>query len=368
MIPRVGAIARESRLNLGFHSLVVLVLSLISCITLARLEVSTVTGLLSDVERFQEAGGFIMVAESEAGRLPGYRCGALATQPGVLRVGAVRRDAPEWESQQSSSKEAAVAALQAPGIPFGLLTASPGMVPLWNPSVEMPTGPGVVLGEAAAIELGLGVGDVLVPERGEAVPVVAVLDTELRNPSAMRKIIALTPPMAAVHECWVEFTPEAFNAAETVMNAVFSQEIATAVQIVPFRRPDELGASPSEKLLGRPHRNGWIGVALTMTASYWLTSWSRRSEWGLYRALGFRIHHLLLMAQLEVALLATAAFLGGVSWALASEVATGSLIQIEHVMLAVRSVWLCCALFGLLSPGAVAAVGARSAAHLLKDR
>lgn len=267
-------------------------------------EFSTTDELLAFRDTFIDSGGNMFVAASEAG-LASDRCAALASMEGVTGSAGIESGPP-------------IETTAAPGTLFNTGGVTIGALGLFS---SEPAGSatavvdGWVIGASAASELGVTEGMWLAI--GSATPrhVGTVIDAEIRNPRINRWIMTVQPPTGTVTECWIEFAAGVTSGRQETVNAVFAD--ATNVIVVPWIRLDEFSRNPIAELAGRPQASAWIIAGLLIGAMGWLITWFRRSQIGLYRAVGTGPSALLVLGAVELGIPILSGALIGSLWAAA---------------------------------------------------
>lgn len=272
-------------------------------------ELSTTDDLLAFESRFVESGGNVIVAFSEEG-LSASRCVAMAAVSGVVGTAAVTPEPP-------------VKIAQAPGTLFNAGTVTAGALTLFTPE-PLTLGPGIVdrwvVGSAAATELGLSEGLWLAVDGGRARQVAAVMDTGVRNPQIDRWILSIAPAAGAARQCWVEFAPGATTGREEMIETVFADN--SDLEVTPWIRLDEFSRDPVSELAARPQTSAWLVAGLLLAGIGWLGTWFRRSQIGLYRAVGTGPAALLVIGAIEYAIPVVFGTMAGALWAIAAWTAT----------------------------------------------
>lgn len=254
---------------------------------LAFAEMDTTYDLIDFNQRYVAAGGNGVVVFSDSG-LPASTCASADTYEGVLGAGAI-------------SAPASVETDVAPGTLFNTAAGTTG---LWNVIATDSTtfsttqGGGWILGEAAATELGLVPGMWLGID-GVVRVVDQVADTELRDPQASRWIMSPMAPTGTAVQCWIEFDAGVSSGRIDAAAAIFAgTDDAIAAPLV---RLDEFSRDPVAELASRATRFGWVLAGLVIALTVWVMAWFRRSDIGLYRALGTRSSGLTIIGSIETA-------------------------------------------------------------------
>ena len=304
---RLGSLTREAVANLAANRLrtLALVVVVASCLgSLAFLEVRQASDLLAFEASYRTAGGYVAVVR-ENGGISAATCNSLNGSTGVIAAGAV-----------SMTGQATFAS--APGVLFQSAQVTWPAVRVWAPGTRFvpPATPYVLAGPALASELGVRAGLFLQPRGDPPALLAAVLDSGARDPQTGRWLIEVVPPTGSAQECWVEFTPQTFEAGVSSVAARFTtgDHVPTVQR---YTQRDQFSRSPAQELASRPQRFGWIAVAGLVAALFGLVAWFRRADLGLYLALGTTRSQLTLMLAVECGCLVAAGWLVGDAWAFA---------------------------------------------------
>lgn len=352
------ALVREAALNLrasATRTAFLFAAIAVVCGSLALLELRQSSDLLEFQAGLVRAGGYVAVVSGQSG-VPAAKCASLDGTPGIVAAGGVR-----------GHGQATFAS--APGVLFQSASVTSGMLRTWDPGwVEAPPpdGPALVVGRAASDELGVRTGLSLVP-RGEAAATVRVIDPTARNPQANRWVLDVVPAAGSVDECWVEFAPAAYEAGLALLPARFIEGSTEAVTR-PYLRQGDFARNPGDELSTRPQRHGWTIAAALLVGVAVLGAWFRRTELGLYIALGTSRGAVALMFATEVWLLTAAAWAVSLLWAWAIAVALGYRVTGGALGLAVVTSASCALAVMALAPVLCSLVARGSIAVLLKDR
>ncbi len=284
------------------------------------------------------------------------RCEALNGQPGVVAAGGVF--SPELATFET-----------APGVLFQRAAITEGALQVWAPGLhqEGVAGRAMVVGLALAEEMGLRVGSFAIPEGEAPALVTAVADVERRNPQVARWALELSPPAGGIEQCWVEFEPGAYEGGLAALPATFTSGDETAAAR-PYIRSDEFTRDPAAEWAARPQRNGWPLAAALVAGLFALTAWFRRSELGLYLAVGTPRSSLMAMLAVEALLVVGLGLALAVAYALAIDEALRHSPGLEDVRIVLRTVGSAALLALAVAPVAAVLVVRGSIAELLKDR
>ena len=271
---------------------------------LVFIELSTTDELLTFQEGLTDSGGNVFIATSEQG-LASEQCGALTSMEGVIGTAGI---------QAGPALETTIA----PGTLFGTAEVTIGALGLFSSGPSVPAADvtdGWVIGQAAASELGISQGMWLGIDGSTPRRVGAVIDTGARNPRIGRWLMAVRPPVGSITECWVEFAAGVTTGRQETVSAVFSG--TTDVVVVPWIRLDEFSRDPIAEFAGRPQSSAWIVAGLLIGMMAWLVTWFRRSQIGLYRAVGTGPSALMILGAVELGIPIVSGALIGSLWATA---------------------------------------------------
>lgn len=354
---RIMALIEEGFANLrasAFRSLLLVVVSAAAFGGLAFLELRQGMELTGFARDYREGGGYVAIASVPGGGLSGGRCESLNGEPGVVAAGA-------WRGTGQATFPTA------PGVLFQSADVTPGILRVWDTRQALGIGAGLVIGPAMAEELGLRTGLIASLVPGEPVRVSGVGDFARRNPQAARWALSPVSPAGEFDECWVEFERGAYEAGREMLAARFAESSADPA-VRPYRRSDEFTRDPASEWASRPQGWGWIAVPGGLFGFGLVAAWFRRSEAGLYLAMGTRRGQLALMGAAESWPLVVSAWSLGFSYAVACQ-SLGSTDPTNEVLRQAAVTSGSAALVTLaLFPWAGALVARGSIASLLKDR
>lgn len=354
---RITSLIEEGLANLRanlFRSLLMLALCGAVFGGLAFMELRQGMELTQFTRDFREGGAYVAIASVPGGELPGSRCESLNGEPGVVAAGA-------WRSTGQATFPTA------PGVLFQSADVTAGILRVWDPRHTLGIGTGLVGGPALASELGLRPGLIARFDDGAPVHLSAVGDFNRRNPQAARWALSPVSPGGTFNECWVEFEPGAYEAGRDALAARFA-EGSSDPAVRPYRRGDEFTRDPAAEWSSRPQRWGWIAAPLGLFGFAIAAAWFRRSEAGLYLAMGTRRAQLALMGAAEGWPLVAAGWSLGFSYAIAAQALWG-IEPVRDIAREAATTSGSAALVTLaLVPWASAVVARGSIATLLKDR
>ena len=326
--------------------------------TVAFLELRTSRDLLGFVEGFERSGGYVaVVVPAEGSTVDASVCEGLNELDFVVSAGALM--ATELTSFTA-----------APGLLFQRAPISQGILEVWAPGRRIRAGdgrPALVAGAALADELGLRPGSFLQPVGGAPTEIVAVVDTQKRNPQASRWALEIVPPVGSVEACWVELSRDAYEAGIGTLPAFFAGGDEPPI-VRRYRRRDEFTRDPLAEFRARPQRLGWVAAAGPVVGTFWLMTWFRRSELGLYLALGTGRATVATMLAVEAMVILTLAYVLGVAYGFALDAALHHEPGFATALLAVRTSISAALLAAALAPLGALLFVRGTIADLLKDR
>lgn len=325
--------------------------SLVGSLVLAELVFTD--DLIAFTRQYQQSGGYVAIAASDSG-LSASTCERLNDRSEVVAAGGV-------------VDTGAGHLTTAPATFVSTAAVTPGLLAVWDPASRISHTEGSAVGRALASELALSKGTTIQLAGADPFRVGAVVDTEERNPYVSRSLFTISPPMGDLTECWVEFTPSTFGASLPYLQTLFTNS-ASDLTVRHWITLDEFARNPTADLETRPQRFAWILVAGLSSLITWLTIWFRRSELGLYRALGTNRSALLVFVQSELAIVIALALPIGLSWAIFVHIIGGNTPSPGQLALSIRSVAMAAAAFAVAGPLAALVVGRNALLSLLKDR
>lgn len=333
--------------------LVGLVASLIGSLVLA--ELAFTDDLIMFTQQYERNGGYIAVATSSNG-LSATRCEHLNDRIEIVAAGGV--------AETGSGRLAT-----APATLVSTAAVTTGMLSVWDPTSRQSTltPGGSAVGRALATELSVRAGTTLNLDSTGPVPIGLVVDTEDRNPYVSRWLLTIRFPIGAVDECWVEFKPDTFGASLPYLQTLFS-DAGQDLSVRPWITLDDFARNPTQELASRVQRFAWILVTVLTSLIVWLMIWFRRSELGLYRALGTTKSALLLLIQSEIVTVVALALPIGIAWATLVHTLGAPTPTDGQLFLSIRSATMAAAASTAIAPLGVLLVGRRALLNLLKDR
>lgn len=303
---RIRTLTGETFRNLGAALARVVVIGMLVAGmigTLTWTELTVTNDILAFHRGYIAAGGNVVVASHPQG-LPAARCLALVARSEVVAAGTAN-PAPASDTNI------------APGTFFQVQEVSAGALRVWGaePGVEAALAGGLVMGSAAAAELGLGDGQYVAIEDDSPV-VVKVVDLEGRSPQFQRSIFKPAAPLGRFATCWIETADGSVAGGEILLTDTFADS-GEELSVNRWIRLGEFARNPIAELAGRAQAHVWLAVGAVITLLVWLDLWFRRGSLSLYRVLGTSRTGLLYAAQLETAVIVVVAGVLGYMWAAA---------------------------------------------------
>jgi hypothetical protein len=303
MSPEHGIALSEVARNLRSSVVRTAILMILATVTGAAICGATRFDLerIAEQQRHQiEAGStsFQIVGPGGA-RVDARRCAAASAIDGVIAAGGI------WRTE-------AVSLPLQPSDSFQLVSATPGFIAAAWPTLGSASKSSVVLGPKYA-DYGARPGSTLTFASDSTTSGRLHVDAVASIPATIgldRSIVVTAPAEGRLDSCLVRSQPNQYSNVGAALRGWFGD--GTSVQEVLLR--SDLNADPQRLLEQRPSGYGWLvaGLMLLIVASgAWV---SRRSEFALYRLLGFRESSLVLMLVAETtALLLIPAQLGAVA-------------------------------------------------------
>ena len=354
---RTVELLREGLGNLGsnaFRSLALAAIAAAALGGLAFMELRQAGELTQFARDYQAGGAYVAIASVQGGGLSGARCQSLNGVHGVRAAGAMRGTGT-------------VTFPSAPGVLFQSADVTAGLLGVWAPGVTGPSGAGILAGSALATELGIRAGLVARIDANGPTYFSNVYDFSRRNPQAARWALSPVPPAGGFDECWVEFSPGAYQAGREMLAARFAEGSADPV-VRPYRRSDEFTRNPAAEWESRPQRRGWLAVPVVLFGLGLVSAWFRRSESALYLAVGTRRAQLAVMATAEQWPLVGVGWAAGFVVAFALEAFITQQPTRDAALAALTTSGSAALLAIALLPWAAALVARGSIANMLKDR
>lgn len=253
----------------------------------------------------RDAGGLVVVAESAgAGHLSVQDCERLNGLAGVGAAGGVYAEDPP-----------VLAALRVRGT-APTLGVTVHAVDVWDESANGVT---VVAGDDISDVLGLSAGVTLhVGATGEVptLTVGSVLRPGVPVESLRSRVSVVIMNDEPLSTCWVRARP----GFESIVQSVTAMELAGKPVVVTRFHPDPPDA-PNPAALWEsytaksPSILGGVAIALVALG----VSWSRRSEFAVYRTFGVRRHDTAIMVFAETLIIAMPALALGAAWGLVAQ-------------------------------------------------
>ncbi len=168
---------------------------------------------------------------------------------------------------------------QSPRNPFRYVMISSSMPELMTGGARATYPEGILLGRAAAEELGLVTGSTTVTQRG-TVDIAGVLDLSSRVPEQARWVYELrAEPPTRASQCWVEAEPGYVDALRVAILAGFHG--SDSIEVAALHRGD--AANAAGRWHNRPTRYAWAASGIFAALLQSLSLVSIRGEFALYR-------------------------------------------------------------------------------------
>lgn len=265
---RPRLLLREAYRNLGpRHTVLGLALAVVLGIVGIFTSLQAVTAIRQQEAQWERGAAVWWVQSGESGPVPARLCAELNRMPGVVGAGAVGRQPASW-----------FAFAGARGLDVD--AATPGTWAAWGaPQLEGKTVAGADLVELRLVSVGSLLSDEAGrPRRIDATTPPAVQPTRLRA-----NVVIAQAPDFAMSECWVRMEQGSVAAGADLLAFAFSGH---EVQISPFAADDSVRLSPLDQWRGYANLLPGAVAGALIGLLTWLSSWSRRSEFAVYRMFG----------------------------------------------------------------------------------
>lgn len=272
---RPTELVRDAFRNLrGQHLVAALALGIASLAAVIP-DVAAVDAGVQEFGQQVAAGGAVWLIESETGT-DLTRCERLSLGAGIRRSGSV--------VPAAFGEPATLSFRQSPGVEFGVLSATPGLVGIAIDGPPPPTR-GVAVGDGLIAELGASPTE-LWTDDGVYLPVVAVMGAP-RDLGFGRDVILPRAPLHGAGTCWVELEPWAPTTLAEAATQTISPADASA-QVVPNRRTPVDARATVERLEHRSTRFAGPAGAGALAFLHLGWAWLRRTDLAVYRLSGTR--------------------------------------------------------------------------------
>ncbi|MDR3201796.1 MAG: hypothetical protein LBT54_01450 [Bifidobacteriaceae bacterium] len=349
---RFGELTGEALANVGpkhraLGLVVVAVLSAIGCL------LGLQGGRAIEQARAQRDAGsaVVVVIAGESRPLSAARCEALGGLGGVEAAGGVGLDRPDNP----------VAFAGGPGLVARYVT--PGAVRVW--SRRAPLGTALVGPELIAVNALAG-NSILFWADGATTRLGGVAPEPLPPAGLRDAVLVPRAPEFGLSECWLRLAPGMVDRGLELAEFAFSGHDAV---VTPHIKPDPNLASPLEQWTAVAGMRPWLAGGAVIAVVGALMTWTRRSEFAVYRTFGTTTGQIGWMVFTESAAVMVPAALAAVPICL---LATGQLVpggfSGELALVVARTV-AAAALLGLAGATALGMIATRgNLAAQLKDR
>jgi len=311
--------------------------------------------LLAAEERFVTAGGYTAYLGPDES-LSAEACDSAREHSFVdASGGIVQRE--EIRSQRQPSTRYTVFALTA------------GALEVIAPGAEAPDNllGQVVLGAAAADELGLDVGGHL-DIAGEVRRVGWVVPRDrLRIERLGRALLLPDEAVDTVEACWLDLPPARFASAIAASSALIIPPSLDA-RFEPYTSRGLLATTPDQALQDRGQRWSWLIVGLALGTVFGLDALARRSELALLRTIGVTLSAAIALRVAEKVAITWFGLVAGASAGIALVHLRDSRPTGPQLMLGLRTASLALALALAAAAISTFLVALRSGIRTLKDR
>lgn len=282
---QVRALLQESSRNLGPRHLALGAVVCALFLGLGILTIAQASHSLRQQEARVSAGALVWSASgTEEAPIDGRTCEALNGASGIDAAGGVALTRPPSVHRYKGSPPIVVEAV------------TPGVLRVWDPRTGRTD---VTVGRALEATQLLSVGSTLISADGERITVGSRTPQNLAVSRLASGLLVPVEPGVALAECWVRFAPGSVEHAEAAMRHVFT---GTHARITPFLTPVTGVATPSEQWHAFADSHPWLVAGALASLVALLTTWTRRSEFAVYRTFGTRRSALSLMLLVELVL------------------------------------------------------------------
>lgn len=231
------------------------------------------------------ADGLNVVIASSAGAIDSAVCERLSAQPGFRQAGSLR----EGSLKVLTGDRATLA-------PTGSVTA--GLLQLWGYStLATLNSSGVLVGEAFGRDQELPPGAYVAFVDEAPHEVLGTIQESGRTGRNAGWVLSVETPSGMADQCWVETQPGLRTTGEDVLLALFSGD--QAVEVTTLTDIDDHSADLAAEYDSRIAVGLRWPLILALSLFAGLSIYSRRSEYGLYRALNMHSTHIAFITQVE---------------------------------------------------------------------
>ncbi len=330
---RISTLANEGIRNMVANPSRFVALFLVlsgTCAALTYVELTSISKVIDLHEAYLERGSDVVVATAP-GAIPRRACERLGALTGVEQAGSIA--------------EGPLASLSSsPRTLFRLGLFSQGALGIHGVSRTVPAqssaGRGFTAGRELADELGLWLGAfVSLADSGATGQVIEVVDSPVLNQTVQRWLVASVVPTGLADECWVRVSPGVeMEYSEQMLDATFIG-LRSDLSTRPLVIVDDLARLPSVEFEGRASERFAAMAGVLVGALLVIGVALRRSELGLYRAVGTGRSGLVVLVACEVGAVLIFALFLGLGVGLASGYLVGGLeeVTVGHFFLASRA-------------------------------
>lgn len=270
---------RLTRVHLGLAFMIGLLATGILLVNVQELSTALV---IVDENKLRGENIFVIAVPDEES-LDSTTCESLSRQDWVETSGSV-----------FGENVAADATWEPAGVRLSVIELSQGALGSWWP--DAPNSGGVFVGNDLSGTLGISP-KAKIASSGELTTINDSLPLSVTPKNLQASIVRVVPAVGAAQECWFRVTPLGQGSAGSLAQVRFpNNTMLTAA----YARGNDLAGDPEDQLFTSQGLTLWVGavgVALIFIAFVGL---SRRSEVGIYRALGTRWSEVWFMAVLQI--------------------------------------------------------------------
>lgn len=294
---------RTVRVDLG-RSITLALFTAVLCGLVAQSDLRVARDLRMERESRVESGLYVLQATSDSG-LNSSICEMLGGRGGFVGSGGLR-SGPLVRLETDGLTQ----------IPTGDI--STGLLNLSSRDLSQltdGTDGGFFVGQALADQLAVVPGSTISLANGSRAAVNGIVPETHRTRFVAGWLLAVAPPTGDVDECWIETVQGGLTTGERVVRSVFAD--SAGLTVTPMIQLDERSRDLSTEWRSRPARDLIrVGLAGALVLGL-LLSLVRRSEFGLYRALGMRRRQLLLVTLVETIAVVSIGGAIGTTWSIA---------------------------------------------------
>jgi hypothetical protein len=258
------------------------------------------SGAIRQQEALESAGSLVVDVRYEEGNdlalpLDGRVCEALNSMAGVEAAGGVVLMSPDPVAAFKSG----------PPLPARYVTVN--ALRVWDPRAELGL---IAVGGNLESTGAVSVGSTLVWGDGRT-SIIATRAASLVAPDVLASAVVLPHVAdAELQECWIKMVPGQLEAGVNLARAAFA---GTGATIIPWLDEPKQIMTPAQQWHAFADGRPWVAVSILLAVFAGLLSWTRRSEFAVYRAFGTSDSQLVTMILIETLIAVLPATLGAVT-------------------------------------------------------